>query len=401
MIDWEYGNMKICGIIAEYNPFHNGHAYQIEEAKKITGADAVVVVMSGNFVQRGEPAIIDKWTRAQIALENGVDCVFELPVYFSTASAQDFAMGAVGILERLGADFLCFGSELADIEILQEIAAYIHEEEYAVNLKEALGEGHSYSKAMGMAISKKFAQIDLKSNDYLGISYLSEIIRHDYKIIPHCVKRIASDYNSKDLSNAHIASATAIRGLMHRRSVNYQLLSDFIPEVSIAHIEGYPLFVSFEMLHQIFNAIFIRSEAFDLRKIRGMGEGIENRIFEKLTLTHHFDYFIEEVASRRYSKNRISRLLINCILGIEELKDVDAYMDYVRVLGFRESSPVLKELKNRSNLVFFANMARDLKKYQKRNPLISYDIKASRIYDLVNPIFGLHSEFTKKVIVYK
>lgn len=393
--------MKICGIIAEYNPFHNGHAYQIAQAKKITDADAVVVIMSGNFVQRGEPAIIDKWTRTQMALENGADCVFELPVYFSTASAQDFAMGAVAILEKLGVDCLCFGSEIAEIEILYAIARYIQEREYALNLKEVLAQGHSYSKAMSMVIGKKFPNIELKSNDYLAIAYLSEIIVHGYQIRPYCIKRIASDYNSRDLGSGHIASATAMRGLMYRRSVNYQLLSNFLPEISVEHIENYPVFVSLEMFHQIFNAIFIRSSHADLRKIRGMSEGIENRIFEKLTLADDLAHFIDDVASRRYSKNRISRLVINCILEIEELKDIESYMDYIRVLGFHEGSPVLKELKNRSNLIFFANMARDLKKYQKKNPLIGLDVKASRMYDLVNPIFGLHSEFTKKIIMHK
>lgn len=392
--------MKICGIIAEYNPFHNGHRYQIEEAKKITGADAVVVIMSGSFVQRGEPAIIDKWTRTQIALENGVDCVFELPVYFSTASAQDFSMGAVGLLERLGVDCLCFGSEIADIELLKEIANYIQGEDYARDLKAFLEDGHAYSKAMGLAIMERFGEIELKSNDYLGISYLSEMIKHGYKMEAHCIKRISNDYNSCDLTG-EIASATAIRGLMHRRSVNYDLLADYLPADSMVHIKGYPIFVSLEMLHQIFNAIFIRSSHADLLKIRGMREGIENRIFEKLTLTSDLEHFISEVGSRRYSKNSISRLLINFILEIEELKEVSDYMDYVRILGFREDSAALKELKNRSNLTFFSNMARDLKKYQKRNPLIALDIKASRMYDLINPIFGLHSEFTKKIIMHK
>lgn len=396
--------MKLCGIIAEYNPFHNGHLYQIKEAKKVTGADGVVVIMSGQFVQRGEPAIIDKWTRTQIALENEVDCVFELPTYFATASAQDFAKGSVALLEKLKVDYLCFGSELAQMETLKEIALFLNTNEYQNLLLDSLAQGNSYSKAMNDAISSKFGDLTLKSNDFLGLSYLSEILKNDYKIIPSCIKRISNDYNDdrlKELSlqSDQIASATAIRKLMLRRSVNSELLSNYLPKRGMDLIAKYPIFVHLELFHQMINAVILREEKEGLQRIRGMREGIENRLLERLTLTQDLDHMIEEISSRRYSKNSISRLLINTLLGIVESKDVERWTDYIRILGFRQDSNALKYIKSKSDLTFLTNMARDLKKYQRKNPLIELDIKASKLYDLINPIYGLGSEFTKKIMI--
>lgn len=393
--------MRICGIIAEYNPFHNGHRYHVEEALKLTGADTVIAIMSGNFVQRGEPAIIDKWTRTKIALENKIDCVFELPTYFATASAQYFAMASIHILERLGVDCFCFGSEIGDIDLLKQIARYMNSSEYENSLKFSLEQGNSYSKAMNFAISTKFSGITLKSNDYLGISYINEVIKNDYKIQPYCIKRVANEYNAEytSLSDGGIASATSIRNLMCRRSVNYDLLSDFLPENSMSLIRKYPVFVDLEMFHQIFRAIFIREYPKSLHQIRGMREGIENRIFGNLVLTQDLSHAINRISSRRYPNSSISRLIINTILGICEVNEVEKYMDYVRILGYNEYSGVLKEIKTRSDLFFITNMARDMKKYQKKNILIDIDVRASRIYDMVNPIFGLHSEFLNKIII--
>lgn len=209
--------LKTIGIVTEYNPFHKGHAYMIEEAKRKSGADRVVVVMSGSFVQRGEPAIFDKWTRAEAALLNGADLVLELPVLFAAANAETFARAAVRILEESGiVDILCFGSESGDLYSMQEAAKLMvnETEEFQKLLKEQLDEGLSYPAARAKAletVSHISSEILSRPNHILGLEYLKALDKYNCTMKPMTIKR-EGDYNSPSLAMEEgYASAAAIR----------------------------------------------------------------------------------------------------------------------------------------------------------------------------------------------
>ncbi len=414
--------MRICGLITEYNPFHNGHLHHLEAAKALTGADAVVAVMSGHFLQRGEPAIMDKWTRAKQAVQAGVNLVIELPVYFSTASAEGFAVGAVALLEQLGVTDLVFGSESGDIE---EIKAYAHaidnpSEAYSVALNESLDQGEGYhvarEKAVATMLSETMAirantkgdedakdgrgaqNLQLKANNILGIEYVRAINRLGAKITPHTIKRIGNDYNDP-LVTSSIASATAIRNLLKKRPIDWDLLRAVMPESTYQGILAYPIYTELNDFKSLFNGIALREGAKGLRRIRDMREGLENRILAELTQVGTLTDMVLDIKSKRYTFTRIQRLLIGTLLGIEAMTETESlqYLDYARVLAFdAEGAKALRSIKSDTALAIFTNVAQDLKKYRKKNPLIQLDFLATDMYAQVNYTVQMGSDYTKK-----
>ena len=237
--------MSICAIIAEYNPFHNGHKYQIQKAKELTGASNIVVIMSGNFVQRGVPAMYDKWQRTKTAIDNDVDVVFELPVIYSSASAEYFAYGAISILNKLNSiDYLCFGCEFDDISILNKISDTILDEptEYKNLLDKELKKGISYpvarSNALKNTLKKEFdekliEQIMLDPNNILAIEYLKALKITSSKIKPIAVKRIGTSHSSLDIESNY-ASSTAIRQFLKDNSISK--IQDVVPKETMKMI---------------------------------------------------------------------------------------------------------------------------------------------------------------------
>ena len=237
--------MKTIGIVAEYNPFHNGHLYQLQASRQQAGAECAVVVMSGNYTQRGEPAIVDKWARAEMALHSGADLVIELPVAYAMGSAEYFAYGAVKLLDSLGAiDMICFGSEAGSIDNLSAAARILADEpeNYRSYLKEFLSEGISFPAARQKAISlyaksiygKDHLSSLLKSpNNILGIEYLKALLRLKSNIIPMTIERIGSNYNSAELSG-NMSSATSIRKILNDNGWDNarELLANTIPKCS-------------------------------------------------------------------------------------------------------------------------------------------------------------------------
>ena len=231
--------MKITGIIAEYNPFHNGHLYQIRKAKEITGADYIIVVMSGNHMQRGTPALIDKYSRAKMALSGGADMVIELPTCYATASAEYFAMGAISILNQLGCvDSVCFGSESGDITMLSKIAhALVDEsEDFVQSLKTKLKNGDTYPVARNAALAETingFTTFDTIlgfPNNILGIEYIKAIIRQNSSIKPYTNTRIGSDYHSYKLAE-NFSSAISIRQSLSLQD-NLDMIQSQIPALA-------------------------------------------------------------------------------------------------------------------------------------------------------------------------
>lgn len=348
--------MKTVGIITEYNPFHLGHQYMIAEAKKITCADRVVVVMSSSFVQRGEPAFLDKWTRAKAALLNGVDMVLELPVLFATANAETFASAAVRILEDTGiVDVLCFGSESGNLTTLQEAAKLMTDEteEFRSLLKSHLDLGMSYPTARSKAletISNINSKILNQPNHILALEYLKALERYQCSMIPMTIRREGSAYHSTSLENK-FASASAIR-----KGILEDQVAEAFAQVPENCYELYGKTLSLGTAPVLWknyaaplNYKLRTMSAEELANIFEVTEGLENRILRSIDTCYEIEDIVEYVKSKRYTRTKIQRILLHILLDIKA-SEVSYFMKklhmpYIRVLGFRkENADILGDL---------------------------------------------------------
>ena len=408
--------MKILGIIAEYNPFHNGHSYQIQKAKQITNADAVVVIMSGNFVQRGEPAILDKWTRTHMTLCSGADIVIELPVIYATASAEYFAYAAVKLFHDMGIiTDICFGSELGEIAPLQQIAELLLQEpeQFRKNLKQQLQKGISYASARCIALSQYYPnseKILFQPNNILAVEYLKALLKLNSNICPHTIARKNSDYNSIALHHKNMASASALRNAIAQNNINQ--INQYIPSEcytilceSISQGKA-PIF-----LEQFTSALHycIRNKTpEEIKNIFEVTEGLENRIYKAFDTQYELKDIISFIKTKRYTQTHIQRILLHILLQIQK-EDIlyfndTIYCPYIRVLGFRrEKQHILSLLKKQSALPLLTN----LKQYQtildkKGQYLLSLETKSTDIYFMASPnkIYRrIHQDFTQPMVM--
>jgi predicted nucleotidyltransferase len=309
--------MKITGIVTEYNPFHNGHQYHIEQTRKLTEPDVLIAVMSGHFVQRGEPAICDKWKRTEIALNHGVDLVIELPIAFATQSAQTFAYKSVEILALAQVSDIVFGSESNDLETIKEIA------QLNINidgLKESMRSGHSYPKAIGLLSG------EYDPNDILGIGYCKAA--NHFNITPHTIQRTNS-YHSIETDNP-IASATAIRkALKNNQSIAHMTPMHFLEDQSV-----YP---DWQLYYPLLKHLLLTLPKVYLQEVFLVSEGIESHMIKQAIMYDDANDFINACVNRRYSKARIQRTMVQLLLhhtkkNIKELPPIDT----LRVLGFNQ-----------------------------------------------------------------
>ncbi len=341
--------MKVTAIICEYNPFHNGHAYQIQKARELTDADFIVVVMSGNFVQRGEPAIVNKWARSEMALKGGADLVLELPLPFAISSAEYFASGAVQVLENTGVvDYLCFGSEHGEIAQLQEIAEIFANEslEFKAKLKESLDKGLSYPSARANTLPKVLREIANSPNNILAIEYLKALIRLNSKIEPVTIKRIGAGYLETD-NSSEFSSATAIRKHI-AEAAGFSTISKNVPSSTFEILtreffnQRGPVYPSsiFENLRYKIRTMTLN----ELAQYNGISEGLESKIHKAFEVANSYEEAINLIISKRYPKTRILRILLSIYLGFTSKKAEAFYKkgpEYLRVLGMKESSRVL------------------------------------------------------------
>ena len=347
--------MKTIGIVTEYNPFHKGHAHMIAEAKKQANADRVVVVMSGSFVQRGEPAMFDKWTRTKAALLNGVDLVLELPVLFAASNAETFARAAVRILEESGiVDILCFGSESGDLLSLQEAAKLMSNEtaEFQRLLKEKLDAGVSYPTARAQAletVSKINAEILSRPNHILGLEYLKALDTYNCTMQPMTIRR-EGDYNSTELGEGFASAAAVRKALLEDRTED--ALSQ-LPESTHAlyqeALSNGKAPITWENLTDALNYKLRMSSPEELKEIAEVTEGLENRIYHALHSAYYIEDLIAYIKTKRYTRTKIQRILLHTLLDIREAEVTHyknrLYMPYIRVLGFRkDSSDILADL---------------------------------------------------------
>jgi predicted nucleotidyltransferase len=392
--------MKVVGIISEYNPFHNGHKYHLEAAREACGADYAVCIMSGSFVQRGEPAIYDKWSRAKMAVMNGADLVIELPVVYSCQPAEIFALGAVKILNAMGVvGYICFGSELGDTEALHKLAGLLHNEPDAFRqlLKKQLEQGVSYPKSVSNALTEYSGPAGGSSaddilqnpNNVLGIEYIKALMSLNSPIEPIAVKRIISGYNDLEIKSS-IASATAIRNEIRcggiTESVQLAMPSDSIDIISANMDSGKtPLYLK-DFSDLLLYKLRVLDEA-ELRKYMNVREGIENRLKKYARTSSDVEELIEAVKTKRYTRTYIQRLLCHLLLDMKKhdialFKELE-YPSYIRVLAFNEKgTALLKEVKKHSAYPVISKVADFQCQDERINRMFRYDLNATDIYNL-------------------
>lgn len=389
---------RVLGIIAEYNPFHNGHLYHIAKSKEETGAQYVVAVISGNFVQRGNTSIVNKWVKTRMALSNGVDLVIELPTIYSTSSAENFAEGAIKILNSLGiVDTISFGMEAKDISTLNNIANVLYTEpkEYVTMLTHELKKGNSFPKARENALMmylndiKRYANVMAGSNNILGIEYLKALKKTKSTITPIGIKREKVLYNDKYIVD-EFASATAIRKMLMTKELNdirkvmprssYLLLGEELKDghyvIDISRFEREILYTLRKMTVQ------------EIANIPDVSEGLENSIKSAADSCNTLEELINIVKTKRFTQTRIQRILIYSLLGItkKQMETSKKITPYVRVLGFdNKGKELISEMMNINPKL---NVVTSVKKYidtvasKNLKEMIETDILATNVYTL-------------------
>lgn len=415
--------MNIVGLITEYNPFHNGHLYHIQKAKEITKSDYAIVVMSGNYVQRGEPAFIDKWSRTQMALNNGADVVIELPTYYSSATADLFSFGAIKLLDATGiVSHICFGSETGDMNTLNMIAGILHDEpeEYKEHLKNGLAEGLGFATSRTNALYNYISSNNLSSltnsqlnnilsspNNILGIEYVKWLRKLDSDIIPTTIKRSTVSYHSKNMNN-EIASASGIRNGL-RTSADINKIRHTIPtdvfDMINQKIALKQCPVNFDFYSDILNYIIATKPLKQLEDIQEINEGLENRIYKFSKSKPSISELIDQVSTKRYTKSKISRILLNILLNIKK-EDFQYYHNnkgpqYIKVLGFKKSSSnLLTKLKNNCTLPLVTNINNSIKQLEPiAKQMLLDECRFTDIYSLALNNIENGLEYTKPIII--
>ena len=407
--------MKIVGLIAEYNPFHNGHLYHIERAKEITGADSAIVVMSGNYVQRGAPAIMPKHLRAEVALEAGADIIFELPVCYACASAEYFAAGAVSLFEQLNCvDSVCFGSECGDYGLLERIArvAADEPEEYRTLLSEGLKKGMSFPRARQAALTEYLRDDSLdivleQPNNILGIEYIKALYQKKSPIHSYTIKRMVSGYHDTELTGTY-SSASAIRkllsyashsvsmeqeGMFDEPSISEALtrLEDMVPPSCIRTLEDthrsrYPIYAndfSLPLKYQLLKETYT-----SLAEYLDISEDLANRILNHTNDFVTFDQFCDLLKTRDVTYSRLSRSLLHILLGIKK-KDLLTFREegccqYARILGFRKDAKrLLSYIKKHSDVPLITKLTQIDGLTPPGLAMLKQDVFASNLYESV------------------
>ena len=399
---------KRIGIIAEYNPFHNGHLYQIQKAKELTGADTVIAVMSGNFTQRGDTSLINKFEKTKIALQNEVDMVIELPTIYSISSAENFALGGIKILNEIGnIDYLVFGIEEDNLQELQAIADVLVNEndKFKRTIKEELDKGNSYPKAREIALKKVLSSENVenvmqKPNNILAIEYLKALKITNSKIKPIAIKRKNTMHNDENI-NKNYASGTYIRKLFIEN--NFDEISKVVPKYTyerLLELKNQGTYVS--SINDFSDIVIYKIRTMtkeEISQIADVNEGLENSIKLASTTCKTIDEIIEKVSTKRYTKTRISRILTYILLDItkSEMEQSKNTNQYIRVLGINKKCEGILKTINNDKLIT------SLKKFEENNgenQLLNIDKKATEIYTIKYPkSVQTNLDYTSKFII--
>lgn len=381
--------MKVCGIIVEYNPLHNGHLHHINKTKEITGCDVLIACMSPNFTQRGEPAIINKFIRTQYALESGIDIIIELPSVAAIQSAEHFAKIAIDLLNQAQVDIIVFGSECDDINNLINLAKISITPAYQALVKEYLANGQRYATACNLAFNAIGLQQITSPNDILGLNYLKAIYKNNYNIIPYTIKR-TNEFHSLDITK--IASATAIRqALAHKNSISDTTpLDDLLCNSDeLVYIDDFFTLLQYQLYTK---------EASYINNIHGFEEGLEYRFLKYIKLSNNMNDFINQVSTKRYPKTRIQRAIVALLVNLSK-EDVKTYKyNYLRILGMSLiGQKHLKKIKDTTNFSILTKLS------DVQSSELWIEQKFTALYSLAKPQLNylVKKEYQQPVIIRK
>lgn len=358
------------GIIAEYNPFHNGHWYHLQKIKQRYPNEEIILVLSGNFTERGEPSIIDKWKKSEIALKAGIDLIVELPFLFATQSADFFSYGAIKILEELKVDKLIFGSETNNIEELKTVAkCQINNQEFEQLVKIYSKLGENYPTAIAKAVYDLTKKKVNTPNDLLGVSYIKTILKNNYQIKPICIKRV-NNYHSKQIKE--ISSATAIRESLKEKKD----IKKAVPNFVLPYLERLESLHFQENYFPILKYKIMMEE--HLEKYQTVDEGIDKKIKKIIRECSSYEELIQKLKTKRYTYNKLTRMLLHILVGLKkEFVKKHQEIEYIRILGFNDrGKKYLHQVKKEVNIKIIS-------KFEKNHSaILDLELKATEVYSL-------------------
>ncbi|WKY48821.1 nucleotidyltransferase [Eubacteriaceae bacterium ES3] len=392
--------MKILGIVSEYNPFHLGHYYQLQESRKITGADGVIAIMSGSITQRGEFSLFNKWERARLALESGIDLVIELPVIYSGQSAETFATGAIHLLESSGVcTHLSFGSEsgnLNDLLTLSDLLAH-ETHNFKIKLKSFLDLGYSFAKARELSVEQllglHYSEHLKKPNNILAIEYLKALKRSNSKIQPVTIQRRGADYHS--LEDSSILSATGVRKIISDYQSHQNLdtilnaLDKKLPyqtDLLIPMIENIN-FSGNQKLLDLLRYTILGESVSSLRQFPYVSEGLEHKIRDAIKIAPSLNDLINDVVSKRIPQTRVQRIFTNRLMNLtkSDLANLKNTKPYLRVLGFnRTGQVILKSIKQKEQAPLINNLRKEINRLTvSQKSMLHFDICSTDLQNLL------------------
>lgn len=373
--------MNVIGIVAEYNPFHNGHIYHINKIKELYPDSIIILVLSGYFTERGEISVLTKRQKTEIALASGVDLVVELPFKFAVQSADCFAMGSIAILNYLKVEKIVFGSESNDIQKLNKLAkTQINNCKYDLLVKEKLKSGINYPTALSNSLQELTGLSTSSPNDLLGISYIKEIIKNNYNIEAITLKR-TNDYRSLDVCN-NIASATSIR----KKIKDEEEIRNLVPPLSYKYIiknkidyDKYFMYLKYKIM--VDNRLSL---------YQTVDEGIENRLKKDISNVNNLNQLINSVKTKRYTYNKINRMFLHIFTSFTKEEASNKKIEYIRILGFnKKGKNYLNSIKKNMDVPIISNITK------KNYPLLELEFRVSKLYQLLTDDEDLLKEESK------
>ena len=379
--------MLTAGIISEYNPFHLGHAALITRTR-LAGATHIAAVMSGNFVQRGEPAVLSKWARTRQALENGIDLVIELPLPWALAGAEKFAFGGVALLNALGVDWLSFGSECGNIDGLRKAANALLSPSLRDSMQIELKNGITFAKARQKAVSSLFdeetAKLLAEPNNILGIEYLKALDKLNSKITPFTIRRVGADHDTQS-TKLGIASASHIRNVIQNDGNFAALMPESSAKILSNEIAAGNAPAGFAMIERAVLAKLRTMEHQEFGKLPDISEGLENRVYAAVRKAGTLEEVYNQTKSKRYTHARIRRIILSAFLGLDASL-TDGVPPYLRVLGLnRRGVEILHFSKSNTKVPIITNSSDILSLDNTAKSMVELECRATDLYALCMP----------------
>lgn len=357
--------MQIIGIVTEYNPFHNGHLYQIKKIKEMYPDSVIIVAMSGNYTMRGEISVLDKWNKTNIAINNGIDIVLEIPFIYSNQSSDIFSYAALKMLNEFKIEKLVFGSETNNIDLLSLASSVqIDNKKFDSLVKDYMSKGYNYPSSIGKSIYELTGIKIKESNDILGVSYIKEILKNKYNIKPISIKRTNNFKSNTKKSN--IISAYEIRKFLNKN----ESIKEYVPNNVTPYIKK----VDYEKLFNLIKYKVI-SEKNSLNKYHLIDEGIENRIYEGVIKCDNYDDLVKYISNKRVTINKVNRILINIFVGLTKEETSNKELSYIKILGLsKNGKKYYSKIKKDINIKICNKFEKDI---------MNTELKASYLYSII------------------